>query len=666
MAWLTGWTYRKAIVIAHSDDGAQTDYQIKLLIGESSGATGEQVDCGGHVASDFDDLRFTTSDGQTLCPYWIESITGATPNQLATVWVKVSVAAHPDDTTIYMYYGGTETAVSSGADTFIAFDDFEDAGTYRDNWTDTASPPTVTRDTAVYAVHNASMKIVDDSASVEGALRNFSGQDKIRLCFRARAAQNNVTARIGVFSSGGAYGLMTLRFDNVGNITAHNNLSLTTLQAYSADIWYKFELLHDAAGHLWSCYIDDVLKAAGWNTYGNYTHQAVQHRCEFQTAAETGDLYIDGWFVAKWTANEPAFGSAGSEQTSYDVTVTDGVKIGDSRSTNLSMQSSVTDGLKGGDVSGGQASFQIAVSDGAKIGDLGLVGFLIDLILSDGVKIGDTRSVLFQTNPQLTDGMKSGDLPSMQAILQAILTEGLKAGDLPSMQAVLQAILTDGMKAGDTPSMQAVLQAILTDGMKSGDTPSMQAVLQAILTDGMKAGDTPSMQAVLQAILTDGMKSGDTPSMQAILQAILTDGVKSGDLPSMQAVLQSILTEGLKAGDLPSMQAVLQSILTEGLKAGDTPSMQAVLQAILTDGVKLSDQIHIRNIITLSLLDGFKAGDTGRITLTIYLALTEGIKLSDLLSVIRATRILSLFISSPAELTIETTDLTLLTIEENE
>ncbi len=316
MAWLTDWIYRKSIIIAHTDDGAQTNYQIKLLVGESSGATGEQVDCRSHVLSSFDDLRFTTSDGETLCSYWIESITGSTPNQLATVWVKVSVAAHPDDTTIYMYYGNSgASAASNGADTFIAFDDFEDAGSYRDNWNDTASPATVTRDTAVYAVHNASMKVVDDSASVEGVLRDFNSQNKIRLCFHARPAQNNVTARIGLFDTGGAHGLITLRFDNAGHIAAHNYTSLTTLQNYSADTWYKFEILHDAANHLWSCYIDDVLKADGWDTYSNFTYGITLHRCDFQTAAETGTLYLDGWFVAKWTTNEPAFASVGGENS---------------------------------------------------------------------------------------------------------------------------------------------------------------------------------------------------------------------------------------------------------------------------------------------------------------------------------------------------------------
>jgi hypothetical protein len=72
---LTGWPYRKSITLSRAS-GAVTNYQMKLLVGESSGATGEDVDCGGLCATDFDDLRFTKSDGTTLLDYWIESISG--------------------------------------------------------------------------------------------------------------------------------------------------------------------------------------------------------------------------------------------------------------------------------------------------------------------------------------------------------------------------------------------------------------------------------------------------------------------------------------------------------------------------------------------------------------------------------------------------------------
>src|SRR3972149_2260668 len=117
MAWLAGFTYRKAITLSRASV-AVTSYQMKLLVGESSGAVGEDVDCNSHVLSTFYDLRFTASDGQTLLDYWIESITGATPNQLATVWIEFD-SIGTGDTTFYMYYGKADaSAVSSEANTF--------------------------------------------------------------------------------------------------------------------------------------------------------------------------------------------------------------------------------------------------------------------------------------------------------------------------------------------------------------------------------------------------------------------------------------------------------------------------------------------------------------------------------------------------------------------
>ena len=133
MAWLSGWEYRKDITLARAS-GLVTNYQMKLLVGESSGATGENVDCGGKCLSTFNDLRFTTSDGTTLLDYWIESISGTTPNQLATVWIEFD-SIGTGATTFYMYYGNSgASAVSNGANTFLFFDDFDDNSLDTDKW----------------------------------------------------------------------------------------------------------------------------------------------------------------------------------------------------------------------------------------------------------------------------------------------------------------------------------------------------------------------------------------------------------------------------------------------------------------------------------------------------------------------------------------------------
>ena len=131
--WLSGWTYRKSITMSRAS-GAVADYQMKLLVGESAGATGADVDCGGHCQADFDDLRFTTSDGTTLLSYWIESVSGTTPNQLATVWVEFNFIG-TSATTFYVYYGNASAAAYSNIeDTFIFGDDFEDGSIDTARW----------------------------------------------------------------------------------------------------------------------------------------------------------------------------------------------------------------------------------------------------------------------------------------------------------------------------------------------------------------------------------------------------------------------------------------------------------------------------------------------------------------------------------------------------
>ncbi len=144
--WLQGWAYRKSVTLSRAS-GAVTNYQMKLLVGESSGATGENVDCNSHVLSTFDDLRFTTSEGTTLLDYWIESITGSSPNKLATVWIEFD-SIGTDATTFYMYYGKADAASAANFDnTFIFGDDFSSTSLNTTRWPTLLGSPTYTINT---------------------------------------------------------------------------------------------------------------------------------------------------------------------------------------------------------------------------------------------------------------------------------------------------------------------------------------------------------------------------------------------------------------------------------------------------------------------------------------------------------------------------------------
>lgn len=129
--WLSGYAYRKKCSVNGTVSGNQTDYQMKLIVGESSGASGEDVDCASHCQSFPDDVRFTSADGTTEHDYWIEtgSISGTTPNRKATAWIEAASIPNPGPIDLYMYYGKTsDFGDSNGSTSFTFFDDFLSAG----------------------------------------------------------------------------------------------------------------------------------------------------------------------------------------------------------------------------------------------------------------------------------------------------------------------------------------------------------------------------------------------------------------------------------------------------------------------------------------------------------------------------------------------------------
>jgi hypothetical protein len=167
-AWLAGWTYRKSVTLSRAS-GAVSNYQMKILLGESSGATGEDVDCDSKCATDFDDIRFTTSDGATLLDYWIESISGATPNQLATIWVEFG-SIGTGATTFYMYYGNAGAAAySSGPDTFIFHDHFDGD---LSKWSGDTAKATIA--SSICSIKNSAPGVVQIKSTTTAGKANFA------------------------------------------------------------------------------------------------------------------------------------------------------------------------------------------------------------------------------------------------------------------------------------------------------------------------------------------------------------------------------------------------------------------------------------------------------------------------------------------------------------
>jgi hypothetical protein len=292
------------------------------------------VDCEGHAAADFDDLRFTTSDGTTLCSYWIESVTGSTPDRVATVWIEVpTIAAHPDDTTIYMYYGHADAAAASdGATTFIVFDDFErgsNGDTVGGSWTEDVAHVHISTDQDMGNVAGyfgtRAMKLVG----------NTSTQPRASIPV---TASNNIAINYRYYKE-----------DLMGLVMQHGDGS----GAYDASVWFspaEDVQVWDGAGWVDStvnCFKDvwgnidihkfnwtngtmDITVAGATATGRDITYSSAGDDNVVRFYGDTTtdrDVWIDNFFVHNYTTNAPTWGSFGAEATlTYDISNTPNTK----------------------------------------------------------------------------------------------------------------------------------------------------------------------------------------------------------------------------------------------------------------------------------------------------------------------------------------------------
>jgi hypothetical protein len=109
----TDWSDRQRLRVINNDDAAYTNAAVKLTVPYDA-----------DMQSDFEDLRFTDSDGVTLINHWVERVTTA---DNAIVWIQIPNLAADAVSEVYMYYGNVVAADSSNGDAvFETFEDFED------------------------------------------------------------------------------------------------------------------------------------------------------------------------------------------------------------------------------------------------------------------------------------------------------------------------------------------------------------------------------------------------------------------------------------------------------------------------------------------------------------------------------------------------------------
>lgn len=304
------WAYRKSITVSN----ASADYQTKVLIGKTSGATGEDVDCNGHCLDTFADLRFTSSDGSTLLDYWIESVAASGTSYLASVWVQNDGTP---STTIYMYYGNAgASTTSSGANTFIQFDDFErgtDGDTVGGSWTEVTAHVHISTDHNYESGGTRCMKNVGAGATYPQATIPQAAGSAYAVQFRIWK-EDAADIRTLNHGNGTRYIYVYVQADDnidywdVGQVDTGANLLV--------DQWDLIGIQNiNFAGNSYDIMQAGSVIKSGAAMYTNAGYNGTVGSFGYANAAGV-DYYIDDYIVRKWAATEQTFSAFGSE-TSY-------------------------------------------------------------------------------------------------------------------------------------------------------------------------------------------------------------------------------------------------------------------------------------------------------------------------------------------------------------
>ena len=273
MAWLSGWSYRKEITIT-GQSGAGTNYQVDLDIGDSAGG---DFHLEGHCTSFPQDIQVTDDDGTTLLDFWIEDIT-ADPIKM---WVEVADDLGTNQT-IYVYYGKGESPTSSnGANTFIQWH-----GTASSNFLDSL---VIDPSSYIYEVRarRTSSGSGDNTNWGIGNVQDWSDDASVLQTYHETAVYHQT------------------RNEGIGS-------NVNEAPSFTPNQWYRGKIVFN--GSISYGYWDDnEIGSGGISTNLPNENMGLRMKIDGGTAEQ------DWSFVRKYNSPEPAFSSAGSEETPVTV-----------------------------------------------------------------------------------------------------------------------------------------------------------------------------------------------------------------------------------------------------------------------------------------------------------------------------------------------------------
>lgn len=315
-SWLAGWSYRKSHEIANAT-GAGTNYQVRITVHNgSSSDSGSDVYIDNKTQADFDDIRFTDDDGSTLLDYWLEE---KVDSDNAEFWFEVQDDLSSSNQTVYIYYGNDGvSSVSNGDNTFLFFDDFNDASLDSDKWYSDYGK-TVTEGTFD---GEGSLRLAttgEDGIAVTS--KSYNGSESIRLRTRAYMDKNVVSGNWGgywlrdghytpyVYSKGYMYTYYKIPARNYVRLFESSGAGIAQIDIHNGGTfpdasWSNAEIVVYGSQTLADLIYTDISVSDSTFTSGGIG----------VGKGADSKHYVDWLFVSKYISPEPVHGGWGSEE----------------------------------------------------------------------------------------------------------------------------------------------------------------------------------------------------------------------------------------------------------------------------------------------------------------------------------------------------------------
>jgi len=293
------WWFRKQITIAPTSDGALVNYVMRLYINRSVGIdSGNNVYVGTKCLANYNDIRFTASDGKIPLCYWIETYS----DSQAMVWIRFdSIKASPNNTIFYLYYGNVNAAAySSGVKTFPVFDDFDGPTLNTTLWTQRGGVATFSGSTLILTGNNTNESKL---------MANLGGAKNFVLRTRGKI---NALYRLGVsvetdITNGRGYCYLIketeLKFYFLDDTVAWGS----TYDAAAVDTYYLMEIWHDGT-NIKAAINDGAVRS--WARTGRGGTLALS------SSQSTSVATFDWAFIRYLSPTEPTWSAWGNEDAS--------------------------------------------------------------------------------------------------------------------------------------------------------------------------------------------------------------------------------------------------------------------------------------------------------------------------------------------------------------